>query len=1344
MTILRALRRQLPGRQHVHLLRFALTPPAAVALFLGGALAPASFAEEASWKRLDRLVDVRLNDARDVSTALRGGPVEVVLPWTTTAAGTLVDSLVVGDGWVELRRAGSPPAILPHATATLKAPDPIRLDVLSGDTIRLGSEGVARVLVAPDGVAVRWAGLSTSGGDAHAEMLLSRTGDVTVQYLRVPSNIGAEIAAGHVLAGAPALPLSPSSATAYRLPRVGGPVLEPRGPALPQATGPPPAGCVPETGTWCERADGPGSSTIYIQQDFDGGYDVGGPFTTATIPGRTQMWHITPYAACPPGATGSGGGQSAYFGSDVTCDYQSLAGGRLLSPLVGPVTATTQFVWSSRIEFEDLFDSADIYINGTNVGGMPGTLDPNLWYNFNPISLAPWAGQMVQIEFRFESDASVEYLGWMVDDVIVWDPAGPGQVDCIRSAGFSDFSPCDQLVSDRWDFYENAFCQGCSYVFYVIVECGREMHIPLWDMEGGDIAVTNMITGAPVPLRCVNQTSRADAGVGSYSAFLVGDVNGNALDCCPIPAGPEAWWGPAFDETDNAGPGRVRWGLDEGCPIFLEYDSNGNGGLECSEVPPTCGGLMSLVSPGDVQVMDCFLNDNSGLCGLYRVDVISGGFLWSLFANCDGTDTPQFQIFHDCTDAWTAYNPLPELAIDSLTTANGCPNLDVSFNVINLGCIDHPGDVPIRITSDCVPPDVLDTVVIGGIPAGGSVPVTVPFNASCSPVRIEVFADPDDIVVECTESSTVAACRTIPGADSLATFTCGCTAQLDARAGADVAACTGSTVVLNASASTAAPCAQPEYRWLDETGGVVQDWRTTTTLAVTVSCPAGRVYTLEVRCQGEVCVDRDDVRVDCIVVTPNAGPDVKECVGTSVTLDGSASTISGCTTPEYRWFDSLGREVRTWGPTPFLNLGPLTCALAGPYTLEVRCTTDQFCTEVDDVIVTCVEVAASAGPDFSTCEGDTFDITWARATGSGCAEVLYAWFDAAGNQLTPLGPDPTFSGSLVNCPGVLTLQFLATCNDPGFTTCGSVDTVDITCPAALDPIPIVTPGCGITAAVDCGVAEPGVFYWWDTDTSLDSDANGDPTDDRDVPACTGIASWPSSGSRTARAWAQEPSWDCRTFVDTIADSFDDPLVPTPSAIPNCAGLDTALSCGVAEPGITYTWDTDLGVDTDGNTVPDDDVDRSTCDTTWNYPTGGSRLARVTATDARGCTSSATIPVDVSSGLPPLEVQDDRVAHGATSLTFTWSALPGAASYRISRGNIGSWYSHSADDLAGQGACDTGLGTTWTDPDDSGDAGDYYYLITAVEPCGVEGVPGDKWDRITRVPRDARIPSGSCP
>ena len=1331
---------------HVALLAAVLVAPA----FARSASASpaASPAAGSAWERLERLADVRYEHGRELAPQIRAsGSARVALPWSFPLDGQRFGAVDVGPGWVDLIPAGTATASLtggPSAEGDRRPP--LRLTALGGPGVGLSEGSDVRVITEGDGVAVRWAPLGTPLGPAVLELLLDRSGRATVQYLHLPAGLDTEAPGSPFAAGTAAQPLAAASATAFRLGR--GQVLVPSLPPqdLPPghvlASGPPPPNCNPTTEDWCELADGPGPSAYYINEFFDDGLSASRGWS------GTDEWHEIPYSTCSPGAT-LNPGRSWYFGQDTNCKYAPLGAGSLFSPVVGPITANTQMVFSSRIGAEGraadgtALDIAQIYVNGTLIGDMPYNLDPTLWYNFNPINLSAFAGQSIQVEFRFQANDTNQRLGWMVDDVVVWDPT-VGNPDCTRNAGHAGYDPCSQRLSTQWDFNEGRFCAGCQYTFYVLVECGREMHLPLEDMEGADVKVTDMVTGAPVPLHCINQTAVADAGGGAYRGYYVPstvDGTGAPRDCCGGNGVPEVWWSPALDVTDSAGPGHVRWGLDEGCPIYRVYDLNGDTNIDCgpAELPGTCGGVLPLVSPGEQQTMDCSIKDDAGLCGLYRIDIASGGYGWSLFANCDGTNTPQFPIYYDCTDAWAAYNPLPELAIANLVTANGCPNLTVSYDVVNLGCIDQVGDVLTRISSNCVPADTLDHVVTGGIPAGGRVTVSVPFAASCTPVRIQVAADPDNTIAECTESATVASCRAEQGVDSLATFTCGCTAQLTAAAGADRAGCAGDVFTLDGGASTIAPCASPQYKWVGPGGIVLRDWSSVKTVNVTATCPGG-TYTLLVRCAGEACTEMDDVRVVCQQVTATAGADVIECVGDPLVLSAAGSTVTNCAQLEYRWFDELGREVLPWSTSPILDLGTMTCPAAGTYQAEVRCAGSANCSGADDVVVKCVQVLANAGRDLSTCEGQTFTIDDARSVATNCRSVIYAWFDNAmpPNQLTPFGPDPTFQGTLANCPGTVTLLMAAVCNDPGFVGCGTIDSVDVSCTKPQPPVPAAITGCANRVDLFCGTAEPGVTYLWDLDITVDDDGDGDPANDTDLIGCNVTATFPAAGTHAVRITARDGA-GCLAVADLPVDSFADPTV-APTAVPGCAGAASLLHCGSADPGAAFSWDADVAVDSDANGTPDDDADATGCDPSVTYGPG-SHLAKVTVTDVRGCTASATVLVDVAGSVPLPEVVGELVSRAGAALTMTWPAVAGAVSYDVSRGTIGTWYDHGSDPATGQGAC--GVASPWTDADDAGSSvGSYYYLVAAVDACGLRGDLGAGWNGRAPVPRPAPMPA--CP
>ena len=1299
-----------------------------------------------AWEPQARLLDLRLESARTLSALDSSDFVELALPSPVVVDGRRWNGLLVGHGWVRylLRPAGEDQAE-PGRAPALFGP---RIDVLAGEAVR-AEGGPVLWLARREGVAVRWTSLRLpSGGRATAELVIDSPGHATVQYLRLPDSGVDDWRAGRVRAGtsspAGGLGLEPRAATAFRLPQ---PVL---GLRPPQAAGggplpPPPAGCESPGATWCEQADGPDSSLIFVTEHFDD--------AAADTRGWTwdSLWHPSDWPTCVLGEAGGATtdpGGAMYFGVDATCSYQDDLVGTLSAPQsFGRVTADTVMTFEVRLGIESGFDFAEVLFNGDVVGNLNGSgLEIDQWYGFRLGSVnegetwfQPYLGQRLVVEFRFTSDNSnSNFLGWFVDDVEVWDQA-QANPNCLRELnGRNGIADCSQTVSTSWQFDESDFCQGCTYTFYVRVECGREMHLPLEDMEGARVEITNLVTGSPVPLRCLNETVLADAGLGPYPIY-------RRIDCCP-PLPEEEYWGPPFDVVDNAGPGVVEWGFPD-CPGLSLYDVDvPRDGVQCDELP--CGGELSLISPGESQVMDCFIEDPAGLCGLYRVDITSGGFVWNLFANCDGTDTPQFEIYQDCTEAWEAYNPLPELAIANFSSAGACPDLDVSFDVLNLGCVEHAGDLVVRLESDCDPPDVLDQVVPGPFPPNSSRPVTFPFVPGCAPVRIEVFADPDDLVPECTESAGVAACSAEEGVDSLVGVACGCDATPIADAGPDLLSCAGAMVTLDGSASSVLPCATPLYRWLDSMGAELSPPSPSPTFAVPFDgCPAGVDYTLEVSCQGEPCTARDIVRVECAEPTADAGGDSRVCAGEPVLLDASASAIPGCAAVEFRWLDPAGAEIAPWSAEPTLELGPLDCAANGSYTVEVRCPSAGSCFASDTVDVACVQAAVQLVSNTrASCEGSTVEIVPGDATVSlqECSDAQYRWYDQeTDTPLTNWRADEALSVDLDDCPSETVLRLEARCADAGFQDCVSSDLLTVTCPKPEAPVPTVTYDCGtFEADLACGVAEPGASYWWDLDTGDDSDANGDPADDRDRMGCDVRAAYPDTGVRVVRAWAEEGLAGCLAFTDTAVDIGEPPAPPTPSAEPACAGATTLLHCGVADPELAYSWDVDVATDSDGNGTADDDVDRVGCDPGAPFPEG-TTTAKVTATDGRGCTSSATVDVTTLPGIIPGEVPPSvRVARDGAQLRLDWEAATEAETYRVLRGRLGEFYDHAADPPAGRGSCDTGGLLFFVDLDDGTyGTGPYYFLVGATSSCGADGSLGSSSDAVDRPPR---VSLPSCP
>jgi hypothetical protein len=186
---------------------------------------------------------------------------------------------------------------------------------------------------------------------------------------------------------------------------------------------------VPRSAGPGERASLPkgGTVTTYIAEDFDDGLSTGRGWI------GNGLWHEVPFAQCEPGASGDAG-IAWYFGQDADCRYEDNSVGSLLSPVTAPIARGTQLWFRTRVESEWSFDHAEVLVNGNSLGALYVPLfEPGRWHwccvysdTGEPFDLTPYVDAPVQVEFRFTSDSSVsDYLGWMVDDVLLEHRTGP-------------------------------------------------------------------------------------------------------------------------------------------------------------------------------------------------------------------------------------------------------------------------------------------------------------------------------------------------------------------------------------------------------------------------------------------------------------------------------------------------------------------------------------------------------------------------------------------------------------------------------------------------------------------------------------------------------------------------------------------------------------------------------------------------------------------------------------------------------------------------------------------------------------------------------------------------------
>ncbi len=162
-------------------------------------------------------------------------------------------------------------------------------------------------------------------------------------------------------------------------------------------------------------------SAAGLNEDFEG--DTSG--WTAS-----GLWHLVNNSSCAsPGY--SSATHAFYYGQDSTCNYStgSATSGTLTSPDIFGITAssTLDFDYYRVVEsFSGSYDKTEVAVvaggTATTVWAQDSsTASTAAWQSASTISLASYAGQVIQIRFSFDSVDSVSntFTGWLIDDVVV-------------------------------------------------------------------------------------------------------------------------------------------------------------------------------------------------------------------------------------------------------------------------------------------------------------------------------------------------------------------------------------------------------------------------------------------------------------------------------------------------------------------------------------------------------------------------------------------------------------------------------------------------------------------------------------------------------------------------------------------------------------------------------------------------------------------------------------------------------------------------------------------------------------------------------------------------------------
>ncbi len=191
-----------------------------------------------------------------------------------------------------------------------------------------------------------------------------------------------------------------------------------------------------ETTTYTVTAStecGSASDSVTVTVDSGGG---GGGFSDDFEAGATGwtgtgLWHLADNSSCAsPGF--SSPTHAFYYGRDATCNYNTGAAntGDLTSPPIPGISSSSAltFDYFRRVEsFNGSFDRTQVDVirsdgSAVNVFNLDSrTPSVAAWTSSGNISLAAFAGETIQLRFRFNTvdGTANNFTGWFIDDVTV-------------------------------------------------------------------------------------------------------------------------------------------------------------------------------------------------------------------------------------------------------------------------------------------------------------------------------------------------------------------------------------------------------------------------------------------------------------------------------------------------------------------------------------------------------------------------------------------------------------------------------------------------------------------------------------------------------------------------------------------------------------------------------------------------------------------------------------------------------------------------------------------------------------------------------------------------------------
>ncbi|HPR64885.1 MAG TPA: PKD domain-containing protein [Thermoanaerobaculia bacterium] len=221
---------------------------------------------------------------------------------------------------------------------------------------------------------------------------------------------------------------------------------------------------------------------------------------------------------------------------------------------------------------------------------------------------------------------------------------------------------------------------------------------------------------------------------------------------------------------DNESGDLSIYDMTNGQYVYLYAQSTGGWLAEGTNIQwEDCGGL----DPNwNDQTTDIWFYGSPTLCGIYRAEFVDwGGFIWDLYSNCTGTDTPGFKIYDNYCEALAAYDPYPALNVESMTISGSCPTYTVDYTISNAGCSE--ATTTVVAWSDLGGSTEEDVTVTPGATESGSLVVNIQ-NSGIG--TIYAYADFYDYVKECQEAGDTATACSVSGGSSYqqSAINCGC------------------------------------------------------------------------------------------------------------------------------------------------------------------------------------------------------------------------------------------------------------------------------------------------------------------------------------------------------------------------------------------------------------------------------------------------------------------------------------------------------------------------------------------------------------------------------------------